>query len=529
MTRTVTIGTIEHHQDLLQYDMNPTLLFMVTIEVDNCRKSSWNSRLGYVGQLRQTDEGLKGVDVDLQYEVTKHLNTIPPSTLPFLSFPFASTMDALSYLFIFFLFNSLPLSTIEAKRNSFSVDLIHRDSTLSPLYNNSSTSSENVVTHSINDVNHFNSSMYIDAKYVQSDLTHTSSEYLMTLHISKSYEVVAIASMTSDLIWIQCAPCHDCYEQDKPFFQPGESTKPVPYESHFCKALDHIERGEENGECLYAYKSGDQKFTSGVLDTETFYLKTHGTNRRQPYEEIVFGCGTRNKMRVPRQVQGVVGLGRGELSLVSQLGKKISGKFSYCLQMDHMNTISKLKFGPQPVINDLTSIFKLFPQPRSTSSLYVLELKSISIKGQKFKVSDPHRDMIIDIGATMTSLHESIYNNLVTSVQQAIGDNIKPVKDSTGRYSLCYKRADLSSVEIPDMIFSFARGNLVSGKSLTLRRHHTFVKYGEQICMMIIKSTHPSGSSVLGSAAQKNFRVEYEAGKNQVTFIETDCQAASIS
>ncbi|XP_038686619.1 probable aspartic protease At2g35615 [Tripterygium wilfordii] len=425
-------------------------------------------------------------------------------------------MDGLIFLFIFVLFNALLLFAINAQRNSsFSIDLIHRDSTLSPLYNNSV----------INGVNHFDSSMYIDSKYVQSEMSHQSGEYLMKIQISESYEVVAIASMISDLIWIQCDPCDGCYPQNKPYFKPGGSTyKRVPFESHFCKALGRIKRGERKGECLYKrYKSSEHKITSGVLSTETFYLQSPDY-KPQPYQKIVFGCGTDNAMIVSMDVQGVVGLGRGDLSLVSQLGSKISGKFSYCLRKNHMNTITKLKFGPQPPIQKKTSTLKLFTQPDSSSSLYVLNLKEIRIKGKKLEVSELNRDMVLDIGTTVTKLHWRIYDSLIASLREVIGDEIKPVEDPTGKYSLCYKNKDISGVAIPDMIFKFASTNFLSGSDLTLTPSHTFQNLGAKLCMLIIRSTHAHGRSVLGSAAQKDFRVEYEAGKNKVTFIETSCE-----
>jgi hypothetical protein len=28
----------------------------------------------------------------------------------------------------------------------------------------------------------------------------------------------------SDLSWVQCKPCHDCYEQKNPLFDPNESS-----------------------------------------------------------------------------------------------------------------------------------------------------------------------------------------------------------------------------------------------------------------------------------------------------------------
>ena len=60
---------------------------------------------------------------------------------------------------------------------------------------------------------------------------------------------------------------------------------------------------------------------------------------------------------------GIIGLGGGPLSLVSQLNKSIGGKFSYCLVLaENSNVINKINFGSTGLVssNGVVSTIHLF-------------------------------------------------------------------------------------------------------------------------------------------------------------------------
>lgn len=63
---------------------------------------------------------------------------------------------------------------------------------------------------------------------------------------------------------------------------------------------------------------------------ETFTLTSATDSSAQAFSNIAFGCGSDN-MGTFIGVDGLVGLGKGQLSLVSQLGASVGGLFSYCL------------------------------------------------------------------------------------------------------------------------------------------------------------------------------------------------------
>ncbi|CAN1233744.1 Aspartic proteinase CDR1 [Linum perenne] len=55
------------------------------------------------------------------------------------------------------------------------------------------------------------------------------------------FPILAIADTGSDIIWTQCKPCSNCYEQNAPLFDPASSStyQTVSCSSDTCASLDH--------------------------------------------------------------------------------------------------------------------------------------------------------------------------------------------------------------------------------------------------------------------------------------------------
>ena len=147
----------------------------------------------------------------------------------------------------------------------------------------------------------------------------------MTISIgTPSLSYSAILDTGSDLIWTQCKPCKDCYNQSTPIYDPSSSST---YSVILCNnsLCNNSGFSCSSAQCEYNYAYGDKSFTKGILSYETFTLSS------QNVSHIVFGCGKNNSGVLFPEGSGLVGFGRGPLSLVSQLGPSMGNKFSYCL------------------------------------------------------------------------------------------------------------------------------------------------------------------------------------------------------
>jgi hypothetical protein len=80
---------------------------------------------------------------------------------------------------------------------------------------------------------------------------------------------------------------------------------------------------------IYAYKYGDGTLAQGILAKETVALTS--TSGEKVSIDIVFGCGHNDTGTLNDHEMGIVGLGGGIISFVSQIASTLGNKrFSHC-------------------------------------------------------------------------------------------------------------------------------------------------------------------------------------------------------
>ncbi|KAI4333294.1 hypothetical protein L6164_018124 [Bauhinia variegata] len=386
----------------------------------------------------------------------------------------------------------------------FSIDLIHRDlSPLSPFYNSSMTPSERVRKAAQRSISRF------DENKAQTDIMHNlnKGDYLMKFFIgSPPVETLAVADTGSDLIWVPCLPCGNCNQQTA--FDPAKSStfKVENCDSQACNSLQIHSCGNSN-QCRYRYSYGDKTYTIGDLATESInFGSTNG--QAASFPESVFGCGYDNHQfgRSESPTTGLVGLGRGALSLVSQLSDQLGHKFSYCLSP---SSSSKLKFGSEATISGngvvSTPIFS-----EKDPSFYYLNLEGISVGQKTIQTGKTDGNIVIDSGTTLTILETSFYNNLRAAVVEAIG--VQEVQNPPQEFDLCYTSGSVQ--QFPSFVFHFTSADI------KLQTENMFTGVGNLLCFSAVPS---DGLSLFGNIAQINFHVKYDNEENKVSFAPADC------
>ncbi|KAL2331039.1 hypothetical protein Fmac_018620 [Flemingia macrophylla] len=402
----------------------------------------------------------------------------------------------------------------------FSVDLIHRDSPLSPFYNPSLTSSERIKNAALRSISRFNRFAHTldENKLPQTILIPEYGEYLMKFHIGNPpVERLAIADTGSDLLWVQCSPCVECFPQDTPLFEPFKSStfNALACGSQPCTYFpSRLRRCGSSGECLYAYQYGDQSFTVGVLGTETITLGSKDESQTVQFPNSIFGCGLVNNLtyRSSDRVTGLVGLGGGPLSLVSQIGDQIGHKFSYCLLPYNSNTTSKLKFGSEATVtgNGVVST-PLIIKPE-VPTFYFLNLESIAIGQKVVSTGQSDGNIIIDSGTPLTYIEETFYSNFVASLQEVL--DVEATQDLPFPFNFCFPHRE--NMAFPDISFQF------TGAKVSLNPKNLLFLAEDMLCLAVVPSTL-SGISIFGNIAQIDFQVEYDLEGKKVSFAPTDC------
>jgi len=247
----------------------------------------------------------------------------------------------------------------------------------------------------------------------------STATYLVDLAIgTPPLALTAVLDTGSDLIWTQCdAPCRRCFPQPAPLYAPARSATyaNVSCGSKLCEALPLTPRSSrcsapEPG-CAYYYSYGDGSSTGGVLATDAFTFGSAAAVRG-----LAFGCGTDNLGGTDNS-SGLVGMGRGPLSLVSQLGVT---RFSHCFTPFKDTTASSPLFlGSSARLSPAAKSTPFLPSPAGPrrSSYYYLSLEGITV-GDTLLPIDPavfqvtvagRGGLIIDSGTTFTALEERAF------------------------------------------------------------------------------------------------------------------------
>ncbi|XP_047326827.1 aspartic proteinase CDR1-like [Impatiens glandulifera] len=407
----------------------------------------------------------------------------------------------------------------------FTTPFIHRDSPASPFYDPSLSQGDRTtgaIRRSISRLSRFKSALNLlnddvkETEDVNTKIVSGSGEYLMEFYVgTPPFKQLAIADTGSDITWTQCLPCESCFKQNQPIFNSENSStfRPLTCGSSLCQALeDSSACSGTSGTCKYQLGYGDSSSSLGVLAMETYTIG--GTS----IPKLVYGCSHNSQGTFRPDASGIVGLGGGSLSLVSQLGKSIAGKFSYCLMSDNkVGVSSNINFGSNAIVSG-SDVVTTPMVSKSPSTFYYLTLESISVGGDNNKripfksVNQVEKgNIIIDSGTTLTHLPFNMYQSLADSLKSAI--NAKPVEDPKLLLNLCYNNE--KGFTAPSITAHFA-----GGADLTLSTSSTFVLNGNLLCLAF----RPDDQlAIFGNLSQMNFLIGYDLENRTVSFKPTDC------
>ncbi|CAN0829742.1 Aspartic proteinase CDR1 [Linum grandiflorum] len=420
---------------------------------------------------------------------------------------------------------------VDADADGFSVSLIHRDSSSLPFSNPSETQLErvaNAMRRSIGRVARFTCNPTSPADAV-APLIADYGEYLMNISLGMPpYPVLAIADTGSDIIWTQCKPCVNCYKPDAPVFDPKLSStyRPIPCSSEVCALLaddgSFCSSSLHGDICQYRVTYADTWHTSGDLASETLVLGTTTELIHVVFPNTIFGCGHHNTGMFP----GIIGLGAGPGSLISQLGPSFGGKFSYCmipLFVTNPENTSTMHFGKNAVVSGTDVVTTPLLSSDLGSTFYTLQLESASVGSTKISFGDSSStrsstsfgspgNIIVDSGTPFSIVPNDFLTEFANAVEVlTIGSN--KTSDPQGVLSLCYMID--SNLEVPPITMHFKGGDV------ELTAANIFVPMSETVtCLAFIGD---DDVSIYGNLAQQDFLIGYDLQKRTVSFKPTDC------
>ncbi|KAL4203501.1 hypothetical protein AMTRI_Chr01g128290 [Amborella trichopoda] len=431
-------------------------------------------------------------------------------------------------LSFFLLTLSFSLSNPSPNPTAFRVDLHHCDSVHSPLHDPSASPyalRKLAVERSIS--RHNALQWEISGKYSPSDLRtdmkRIPGEYLMKISIGTPPQPFWLSFDTgSDLVWTQCEPCANCFEQDGEKYDPENSCTFVTLEgtAPLCQAY-HGGTPPANP-CPYTVVYLDQSQSTGILATESFTFETS----RTVITGIGFGCGRTNTGNFVPAMAGVAGLGGGPLSLTSQLGGIIAGKYSYCLTLSTAtDAMGKLIFGDNPVFDGPNTKRTQILRDPNIPTYHFLGLEGISVGNKRLNIPVGTFDsgrFIIDSGTTLNFLANGGYGPLTDELKDVIQLEAAndPSTDPDIVLELCYKKPN-NYEGIPDITYHFS-----GGADWIMPPQNSFeVASADVICLALRPADEQLQLSIMGNMAQQNMVVEFNVNDNILSFVPADCTA----
>ncbi|KAJ4781864.1 Eukaryotic aspartyl protease family protein [Rhynchospora pubera] len=372
---------------------------------------------------------------------------------------------------------------------------------------------------------------------LESGVTLGSGEYLMDVFVgTPARHFSLILDTGSDLNWIQCAPCFDCFEQSGPYYDPAQSAsyRNVSCSDPRCGLVSAPDPSRTchgpSQSCPYFYWYGDKSNTTGDLALETFTVNLTAPGDSHSIENLIFGCGHWNR-GLFHGAAGLLGLGRGQLSFASQLRSLYGHTFSYCLvdRNSDLNVSSKLIFGEDkdllkhPELN-YTS-FVSTGNDKLADTFYYVKVKNIIVGDERLPIPDKTWELsqdgiggtIIDSGTTLSYFSDPAY----AIIREAFVEQIKayPLIEDFPILSPCYNISGIEKVDLPSFAIEFADGAVWNFPT-----ENYFIRLDpDEIMCLAILGTPQSSLSIIGNYQQQNFHILYDLKEDRLGFAPMRC------
>lgn len=354
---------------------------------------------------------------------------------------------------------------------------------------------------------------------VKSGSTIGSGNYIVTIGLgTPRKDLTLIFDTGSDFTWTQCAPCKkSCYKQREPVFDPSKSStySNITCSSTLCsevRSATSASPGCSSSTCIYGIQYGDSSFSVGFFAKDTLSLGPHDT-----VPNFYFGCGENNQGLFGGSA-GLLGLGRNQLSVMSQCASTYGKYFSYCLPSKSSST-GHLTFGKGGTYSKSITYTPL-TSSSSGPSFYFIELQGFTVGGQKLSISPSvfsEGGTLIDSGTVISRLQPDAYTALQSAFDKAMSKY--PKAPALSILDTCYDLTNYTTITVPKIGLVFS-----GGAEVVLPPSGIFyVKDLSQVCLAFAGNSDPSDVGILGNVQQLGFDVVYDVAGGKLGFGPGGC------
>ncbi|XP_051146614.1 aspartyl protease AED3-like [Andrographis paniculata] len=337
--------------------------------------------------------------------------------------------------------------------------------------------------------------------------------YIVRASLGTPAQTLLVAIDTSnDAAWIPCSGCLGCSATT---FNSAKSAtlKPVRCGAAQCSQVANPSCGGST--CGFNVTYGSSAVSASLVQDNI-------TLASDTIRGYTFGCVNKVTGGNSFPAQGLLGLGRGPLSLISQSANLYDSTFSYCLpSYKSPNFSGTLRLGRkgQPLTIKTT---RLLRNPRR-SSFYYVDLVAIRVGARVVDIPatafafnpTTGAGTVFDSGTVFTTLTKKAYTAVRDELRRRMG---KAAVSPLGGFDTCYS----VPITVPTITFMF------SGMNMTLPQDNFIIRSssGNTSCLAMAAAPETgvnSGLNVIASFQQQNHRILIDIPNSKLGVAREQC------
>ncbi|CAN0892337.1 Aspartic proteinase Asp1, partial [Linum grandiflorum] len=330
----------------------------------------------------------------------------------------------------------------------------------------------------------------------------------------------------SDLTWVQChLPCTGCTQPVERQYKPNNNA--VPCSDILCKnahPTGNVYCPEPDDQCDYEVEYADGGSSLGVLLADSFpFHSADISSLLRP--RLAFGCGYDQKNPSPTSpsTAGVLGLGNGKASIISQLQKMglMQNVIGHCF--------SRLGGGYLFLGNSLvpSSGVSWTPMLRAGSKHYSAGPAELVFSGKYTGLKG--LQLIFDSGSSYTYFNSAVYKTTLDLIKKDLNGKLKDAPEEKA-LSVCWKGSKpFKSVDdvkghFKTLALSFTRSK--NGQLEIPPENYLIVTKNGNVCLGILNGSEVGlgNFNVIGDIFMQDQLVIYDNEKQQIGWIPSNCK-----